>query len=79
MRTAKEWDFSDLKTETEAEEKLREEAPWLLAPSLPATVFATTQSLNFTRQSDKLIERKKVMAHISFAFACCSQSRAGSL
>ena len=24
MRTAKEWDFSDLKTETEAEEKLRE-------------------------------------------------------
>ena len=54
------WDLSDLKTQSEAEEKLREEAPWLLPLSLPSTVFATTQSLNFTRQSDKLMERKKV-------------------
>ena len=74
----KKWDLSDLKTQNEAEEKLREEAPWLLAPSLPSTVFATTQSLNFTRQSDKLMERKKVMAHISFAVKLCvMQSKSG--
>ena len=72
------WDLSDLKTQSEAEEKLREEAPWLLPLSLPSTVFATTQSLNFTRQSDKLMERKKVMAHISFAVKLCwMQSKSG--
>ena len=67
----KKWDLSDLSTQNEAEAKLREEAPWLLALSTPSTVFATTQSLNFARQSDKLMERKKVMAHISFAVKLC--------
>ena len=33
----------------------------------PFDRFATTQSLNFARQSDKLMERKKVRAHTSFA------------
>ena len=32
----KKWDLSDLKTQNEAEAKLREEAPWLLALSLPS-------------------------------------------
>ena len=72
------WDLSDLKTQNEAEAKLREEAPWLLALSLPSTVFATTQSLNFARQSDKLMERKKVLAHTSFAVKLCvMQSKSG--
>ena len=71
----KKWDFSDLKTQNEAEEKLREESPWLLAPSLPSTVFATTQSLNF---SNKLMERRRVTAHISFAVKLCvMQSKSG--
>ena len=63
----KKWDLSDPKTQNEAEEKLREEARWSLAPSHHSTVLATTQSPNFTRQSDELMERKKVMAHKSFA------------
>ena len=45
----KKWDCSDLKTQTEAEAKLREEGPWLLALSLPSTVFARRQSLTFAR------------------------------
>ena len=62
----------------EAEEKLREEAPWLLALSLPPTVFATMQSVNFTRQSDELMARKKVMAHTSVAVKLClMQSKSG--
>ena len=74
----KKWDLSDLKTQNEVEEKLRDESPWLLALSLPASVFATTQSLNVTRQSDKLMERRKVMAHISFAVKLClKQSESG--
>ena len=74
----KKWDPSVLKTQNEAEAKLREEAPWFLALSLPSTVFATTQSPNFARQSDKLMERKKVMAHISFAVKLCvMQSKSG--
>ena len=67
----KKWDISDLKTQNEVEEKLRAEAPWLLALSLHSTAFTTTQSLNFTRQSDKLVERKKIMVHISFAVKLC--------
>ena len=63
----KTWDLSDLKTQNETEVRLREESPWLLAPSLPSTVFATTRSQNYTRQNDKLMERRKVMAHMSFA------------
>ena len=55
----KQWDLSELKTQNEAEEKLREEAPWLLAISLLSKVFAMSQSLNFTRQSDKFMERKR--------------------
>ena len=39
----KKWDLSDLKTQNEAEEKLRDESPWLLALSLPATVLATKE------------------------------------
>ena len=74
----KKWDFYDLTSQNEAEEKLRKDAPWLLAISLPSTVFATTQSQNFTRQNDKLMERKKVMAHISFAvMLCVMQSQSG--
>ena len=70
--------FDDLKTQNEAEAKLREEAPLLLALSLPSTVFATKQSLNFARQSGKLMERKKVMAHTSFAVKLCvMQSKSG--
>ena len=57
---------------------MREESPWLLALSLPSTVFATTRSLNSTRQNDKLMERRKVMAHISFAVKLCvMQSKSG--
>ena len=74
----KKWHLSDPKTQNEAEAKLREEALWLLALSLPSTVFATTQSLNFASQSDKLMERKKVMAHTSFAVKLCvMQSKSG--
>ena len=74
----KKWDLSDLKTQNETEAKLREEAQWILATSRPSTVFATTQSLNFARQSDKLMERKKVMTHISFAVKLClMQSESG--
>ena len=41
-------------------------------------MFATTQSLNVIRQSDKLMERKKAMAHISFAVKLClRQSESG--
>ena len=70
--------FDDLKTQNEAEAKLREEAPLLLDLSLPSTVFATTQSLNLARQSDKLMERNKVMAHTSFAVKLCvMQSKSG--
>ena len=76
----KQWDLSDLKTQNEAEAKLREKAPWLLALSLPSTVFATTQSLNFTRPSDNLMERKKVIAHISFDVKLCvMQSKSGRI
>ena len=52
----KEWDLSDLKTQNEIEVRLRQESPWLLAPSLPSTVFATTRSLNSTRQNEKLMK-----------------------
>ena len=45
----KKWNLSDLKTQSEVEAKLREEAPRLLALSIPSKVFATTQSLNFAR------------------------------
>ena len=42
------------------------------------TPFATTQSLTFARKSDKLMERKKVMAHTSFAVKLCvMQSESG--
>ena len=41
-------------------------------------VFATTQSLNFTGQCDKLIERKRAMAHMSFVvMLCLVQSKSG--
>ena len=74
----KKWDLSDLKTQNEIEVRLREESPWLLALSLPSTVFATTLSLNSTRQNDKLMERRKVTAHISFAVKLCvMQSKSG--
>ena len=74
----KKWDFSDLKTQNEIEVRLREEFPWLLALSLPSTVFATTPSLNSTRQNDKLMERRKVTAHINFTVKLCvMQSKSG--
>ena len=40
----KKWDLSDLKPQNETEVRLREESPWLLALSLPSTMFATTCS-----------------------------------
>ena len=74
----KKWDFSNLKTQNETKVRLREESPWLLALSLPSTVFATTRSLNSTRQNGKLMERRKVTAHISFAVKLCvMQSKSG--
>ena len=73
----KKWNSSD-KTQNEAEEKLKEEAPWLLAPSCPSIVFVTMQSLNCTRHIDKLEERKKVMADVCFAVKLClTQSKPG--
>ena len=45
---------------------------------LLSTVFATTRSLNSTKQNDKLMERRKVTAHISFAVKLCEmQSKSG--
>ena len=74
----KKWDLSDLKTQNEIEVRLRQESPWLLALSLPSTVFATVRSLNSTRQNDKLMVRRKVTAHISFAVKLCvMQSKSG--
>ena len=55
-------DLSDFEIQKQADGKLREEAPCVLALSLLFTMFATIQSLNFRRQSDK-----KVMAHIGCA------------
>ena len=75
---SKKWDLSDLKTQNEIELRLRDESPWLLALSLLSTVFATSRSLNSTRQNDKLMERRKVTAHISFAVKLCvMQSKSG--
>ena len=56
------WGFSDLKTQEKPWRNL-EQAPCSSAPPFLCTMLATVQRPNFTRQSDKLMERKKVMAH----------------
>ena len=64
--------FFRLEDSERSQVKLRERAPCLLALPLPSTVFATMQPLNFTRQSDNFMERKKVMTQINFAVNLCS-------